>query len=169
MPLTEITAAINSARATIAFVKGAKAAIDKVEISNQLAEIYDKIIAAQSQTLSLLSENVKLVQEKNDLNKKVVESENWQKTETEYELTEICPKRFIYVSKKSAESTQPEHWLCPNCWQQKKKSILQGKLERQYMCPACKFEFFNSNEPPPPSKPSVIPRRIGGFGRPSRW
>lgn len=169
MPLAEFSAAISSVKATIAFVKGAKAAIDKMEIANQLSDICDRIIAAQSQTLALQTENLTLIQDKNDLNKKLIEFESWKKTESEYDLTEICHKRFIYVSKKSAESAQPEHWLCPNCWQQKRKSILQGKPDRQYMCPACKFEFFNSNEPPPPSKPSATPRRIGGFGRPSRW
>ena len=52
MPITEIAAAVTTTKAAISFVKGAKSAIKKAEIAGLLSDVYDKLIAAQGETLS---------------------------------------------------------------------------------------------------------------------
>jgi predicted RNA-binding Zn-ribbon protein involved in translation (DUF1610 family) len=142
MPLAEITAAVQSAKAAIDFVKGAKALIDKVEVANLLTDVYNKLISAQSQTLSLQTDHNALIQENDKLRQQVMKFENWKKTESEYELYEPDPGSFVYAYKKTEDTTKPKHWLCPNCWEDRTKSILQCEYQHsegaKYNCPRCK-------------------------------
>ncbi|MEW6511851.1 MAG: hypothetical protein AB1428_12945 [Bacteroidota bacterium] len=150
MSASELVALVTAVKGAVDFAKGLKAVMDKAKLDDELSELFSRLLSVQSFALTLQSEHQTLIEEKGELSKKLMEFENWKKTEADYALTEICPKIFIYVYKKSAESVEPVHWLCPNCWQAKQKSILQGKHDRVYACPRCNFTMANTNEPPPP-------------------
>jgi hypothetical protein len=56
-----------------------------------------------------------------------------------YELWKAPSGTLLYRLKESRAAGEPEHFLCPHCIQNKRKSILQGK-DRLYCIP-CKVSF----------------------------
>ncbi|MBI4650147.1 hypothetical protein HY745_02460 [Candidatus Desantisbacteria bacterium] len=53
-----------------------------------------------------------------------MEFEKWADTELQYELKEIASGIFVYMYKKIDNSTKPKHWLCPYCFEKRKKIFL---------------------------------------------
>ena len=136
MVINEISMALTSFKSAIEIIKS---------ISNKTKDINfkNKIIELQNLILSLQSEYSTLLDIKNQLEKKLVEYENWDKTESQYQLKEITPGIRVYSSKEDSGLSDSDHWLCPNCFNDRKKSILQlerdeGKLGQYYICPKCK-------------------------------
>ena len=127
---------------------GFKTAVEIIKsISNisKNSEVKEKIIGLQNAILSLQAEYGELLDIKNQLEKKLTEYEDWDKTESQYQLKEIASGVFVYESKKDEKSTEPKHQLCTNCFSDHKKSILQGlkgmKGLEGYYCPKCETKF----------------------------
>lgn len=59
-----------------------------------------------------------------------------------YELKKVATGAFAYVLKESMANGQPPHWICTQCYQNRKKSFLQIATtapERKvfYKCSVC--------------------------------
>lgn len=139
--LAQAGAALNGA-ATIA--KGL-IALDKVaDVQGKAVELQTVILQVQQSLFAAQTQEGALLEEVRALKAKLAEVEAWKATEDQHQLTALEPGKFVYVSKANAPPT-PEHWLCANCFNQRKKSILQHSWSSQgvtgYECPACKFGF----------------------------
>ena len=85
-------------------------------------------------------------------------SANWENTtKLQYDLV-MVEGGYIYTPNKKHPSPTPIHYLCPKCFENKKKSLLQKWRASgytsfdDYYCPECKFEIkFN---------PINVPKRI---------
>ena len=79
-----------------------------------------------------------------------MELETWNKEKLNYKLTEICSGVFVYSYQKTIDSTDPEHWLCANCYNKSKKSIIQLKYKTSsgtyYICNQCKTEICDHSK-----------------------
>ena len=158
MPIAEITSALTGLKATLDFVKGANAAIDRAKLADQLSDVLGKLISAQSQTLTMQGDNSALITEKGELTKKLEQLENWTNTERDHELHQPGPGVFVYVRKDSDNTPKKFPWFCTNCWENKIKSILQCEHDwanhASYSCPRCKTKIAwdnpNYKEPEPP-------------------
>lgn len=143
--INEVSAIVTSIKAAIEITKGLKSSYDAHTITQAQSEILERLLAIQMDALALQEKHSALINEKDELTKKLVLFEQWEKTESEYELKEITPGKFVYSSKNSQQSKIPMHWLCTQCWDDRKKSILQAILhdvnEAQYICPRCKFKI----------------------------
>ena len=91
--------------------------------------------------MSIQSEYSKLLQSNDELRKKAVETETWNKERLNYELAEVSSGVLAYAYQKTANNQEPKHWLCTNCYENKKKSILQlgnrGRIDECLSCPNC--------------------------------
>jgi len=69
--------------------------------------------------------------------------EKWDSEATRYELKEIVTGIFVYVLKPDHARTEPIHWLCPNCFQQRQKSILNKPHvdHLNYHCRRCDLDI----------------------------
>jgi len=117
------------------------------------ADLKDKIIELRNLILSLQSEYSTLLDVKDQLEKKLMEYEDWDKTESQYQLKEITPGIRVYSPKEDSGLSDSDHWLCPNCFNDRKKSILQldednDVFGQYYICPKCKNRFCS--RPPKP-------------------
>lgn len=142
MPLTEIAIMIKGINDAITIVKSLKPS-DKVQALLKIrSDILENLEAIRVGALTLQEERFAIIKEKDELAKKILEFENWANTERNYELTEIARQSFVYRSKKSDQSTEPMHYLCPNCYQERKKSILQYKGPVSgFSCHKCHFHI----------------------------
>ncbi|MDA7966186.1 hypothetical protein [Ruegeria sp.] len=57
-----------------------------------------------------------------------------------YELWETPTGAIVYRLKQASQGSQPKHYLCPNCVEDRHKSILQGHEEHR-KCPRCSTEY----------------------------
>ena len=154
MPITEITALISSAKAAYDIAKGINSLNVDVERNQAVSKIIEILLSVQSDALVMQSNYQELLREKDELLKKLIEFEQWEKTETEHHLEEIVKGVFAYSLNNSNDTNKPKPWLCANCWQDKKKSILQADWHTEtsaaYTCPRCKTQInmkFSSPSP----------------------
>ena len=129
----------------IEIAKGLKLSYDAHTIIQAQSDILEQLLAIQFDTLTLQEKHLALINEKEELAKKLVQFEQWEKTESEYELREINRGKFVYSPKNFQQSGKQTHWLCTQCWNYRKKSILQmsyhSESDAQYICPQCKFSI----------------------------
>jgi len=144
--IAEISSLISSSKAAYDIAKGVNALKSEVDRSESISKILEVLLTVQTQALSVNAIAQKLQEEKYELTKKMMEHENWSKIELQYELKEITSDIFVYIYKKSEESTEPIHWLCTNCYKDKIKSIIrlasEGSGSKKYVCHHCKNEFY---------------------------
>lgn len=145
----DITSAISTATAlgelTKLIIQGK---IDS-EVKAKASELYDSILNLQGTLFTLHSQNHELLEAKHQLERQQIELANWEKEAERYELSELCPGVLVYSLKKNHQNTEPFHHLCPNCYQESRKSILQRKDKTtegtHYHCkkPTCNAVFID--------------------------
>ena len=137
---TEINAAIQAAKVIYEIVKANKELANFNELVTAVSEVNAKLLVATSAALtsqekqSLLSERVR------ELEKKIMEFENWESTRQNYELKNLGSGIFAYVYKPTVDTHQERHWACIKCFQDQKLSILQRQLpplRNGYLCNNC--------------------------------
>jgi hypothetical protein len=116
----------------------------KLDLQERIFEAREALTAArETQTASL--ERIR------DLEQQIVQLKEWEADKQRYELKQVAPGAFVYALKESMKGAEPEHWLCANCYQQRRKSILQKiagsqtqtllSIPTQYECAACKAKI----------------------------
>lgn len=138
----------------------AKSVVDgkiDAEVQAKASELVDSIINLQGAILSLQSENQDLLENNRQLKSQLSDLHQWEAIAGSYQLSEISEGLFLYSLKDG--STEPHHYVCPNCFNKKQKSILQvsspNRTGSSYICPSpqCKGRFLDSTtavevEPP---------------------
>ena len=139
----EIVLGIGLFKSALDIVKSLKDANDTATRQGIAIELGGKILAAQEQQTSL-------VEQINTLKAEVATFETWDADKQCYELKPLGHQGVIaYAVKPEHEGTEPSHWICPDCYQRRKKSILQvikrfpgGSDVR--LCQQCGWEAYVS-------------------------
>jgi DNA-directed RNA polymerase subunit M/transcription elongation factor TFIIS len=143
--MNEFAALMGSLKASIEIIKGLKSTYDAHTVSQALSEILERLIALQGAMLSLQEKHSLLIKEKDDLTKKLMELEEGKQVDQLYDLIEIIPGTFVYRFKVSNNSTQPLHYACANCRDDRTRYYkLQGvntEIGMVYTCHKCNFQF----------------------------
>jgi hypothetical protein len=113
------------------------------ETKQAISEIQDSLLDAQSKLLAAQSQYEALAEVKRQAEQKLMDYEKWDSEASRYKLTEIAPAIFVYVLKSDHAASEPSHWLCPNCFHQRQKSILSKTAVdyTNYKCHRCQFEI----------------------------
>ncbi len=118
---------------------------DLLELHNLLHSLLVKLVEAQTQYQQLLE----VVRE---LEKEQEQAEQWAQTETQYELHQLAPGAVVYVPKPAQGQAVPDHYLCPQCFHKRFKSILQfhewASSGRRYRCNACGLVVTDTSDRP---------------------
>lgn len=102
--------------------------------------------------LAVQAQNESLSKIKDDLEKKLAKINNFKKEAKRYEPRELCLGVVVYAIKEENKGRDPMHYLCPNCYEDHRKSMLQliaRKLDGAYFeCknPQCKAVFINHDD-----------------------
>ncbi len=169
MAIAEITAALNGIKAAKDLVKSFSSLSSEVELKSKSSELLSVIVGLQEQILSMQSKYSELLQSKDELQKQLGNIESWEKEKAQYELKEICPGVFVYAPKQDNNSAQPSHWLCTNCYNNEKKSILQfNRFDSDgthYLCPNCKDKICDISK----KDTSLTDYNPNSGGGPNSW
>lgn len=89
--------------------------------------------SAAEEKISLLQRITALEQEKNAV-------DEWRSIANDYKLQAVASGFFAYVYRPTTDAGQPRHWVCPQCFEKRQRSVLQTRLGPPgYTCPACNF------------------------------
>jgi hypothetical protein len=111
-----------------------------------LTELQREILSAQSSALAANESQMALLKRIDDLEKKLTDLKTWDAEKEKYELKGVGRGALAYGLKEQAGASEPEHFLCPNCYHDSQKSILQrvtldvGRVEL-LRCLRCKAEI----------------------------
>ena len=136
--IAALKGAVGLSKELKAFPLGEAASKKAAEVDAQIFAAYESALASQARQLELSKRNQELEEE-------VTRLKSWDVQKGDYELKAIENSAFVYSLKENAKSAEPVHWLCPPCYENSKKSILQRgtPFQRRYpwLCPVCKAEI----------------------------
>lgn len=123
------------------------------DVLKKLSELQAVLIEAQTSQLSLLEQNSSLVKSRDALEREIAVLKDWETESKRYTLHTIERGIFVYALKEQEAQGEPAHWLCPHCFSEKKKGILNriektNTMDYHYKC-SCGYELiiFNRTEP----------------------
>ncbi|MFA5353485.1 MAG: hypothetical protein WC291_04605 [Thermodesulfovibrionales bacterium] len=142
-----------SAKVAYDIAKGILSLKTEVERNESIAKLLETLLSVQGDALLLQKEYHALLTEKKDLEEKLKTYDRWEETKALYVLKEVAPGVFVYAYETAKNSTTPAHLICPNCYMNRKASILQVLTESVYgktlFCPNCAMKLsIRSNNPP---------------------
>ncbi|CAH1386556.1 hypothetical protein [Candidatus Nitrotoga sp. M5] len=143
MDISSITAITTALKGALDITKGIASLHNHAELSALSIELNSKLIEAQQAIFAVNDERQRLIDKVRELEDQIAQSSEWESEKTRYQLMSPWPGQpvSVYHLKKSHANGDEPHWLCPNCFQQKSKSVLntnQKKGERvHFVCSVC--------------------------------
>lgn len=123
----------------------AKMDLALIEVREQIGILHDALSASREKIDSLS-------EEKRDLKKQLAEIDEWNAEKAKYQLTKIRDGLFLPSYTPPDGDPTPAHWACPNCFSQKRASILQKMHSHtsDFSCPIkdCGFSVSPKELPP---------------------
>ena len=120
-------------------------------IDAQIGELNSKIIEAQVSAFAAHDERATLIERVGTLEAELARLKAWGAEKENYELKEIYRGAFAYALKPNTGRPEPAHWLCPTCFDNRKKSHLQfsvrASIGNVYRCTGCNAAVTTNSEP----------------------
>jgi predicted RNA-binding Zn-ribbon protein involved in translation (DUF1610 family) len=140
--------------ATTNALKAVKAIMDisqDVKINQVVIELQQSILELQAQMFAAQGKMQELSSVKDEIEAKLKARDNWDEEKKNYELKEIASGLCVYSLKPDSQTGEPHHYLCPQCFQNSKKRLLQKQRATtlNYRCQECGFDML-PNKPSPP-------------------
>lgn len=151
--IAEIGSLLTSSKVAYDIAKGISALKSDVDRNESISKILEVLLTVQTNALSVNAIAQELQEEKYALTQKIMEFEKWSETENQYELKEIAIGVFVYSRNSAMASSEPKHYLCARCFNERKKSILQRFSHSfdgiHYVCHTCTSEIIDRSDPLP--------------------
>src|SRR4030042_6583044 len=141
--IQEISAALTALSVTKDIAKSLIDIKDEAKRNQVIIEFQSSLLDLQQKLFAANSEHEKLINIKNQIEAELMEYKNWEKEKEKYQLQTLREGLFVYSYKKSGNDPTPDHWLCPYCFDKRKKNIItkimEGYPDRE--CHECGFKF----------------------------
>jgi hypothetical protein len=116
--VAEVFGGIAALKSAFDIAKTIKDMSDAAAINAAVIDLQNQILAAQIAQSALLDE-------KRGLEKKMAEFETWDAEQKKYDFKQIGYGSFAYMLKPEARGTKPPHWVCANCYGNRRIRIFQ--------------------------------------------
>ena len=140
----------------------------KSEAVKLAADLRDVAIEALDSKMRAQEALSQLQARNRELEEEVLRIADWELEKVRYKLKTVSPGTTTYVLDAVREGGEPPHWICTNCYQDSRKSILQYAGREQnaqpmasvWVCPRCTGkilvrESVNPDRPWQPSQPNT--------------
>lgn len=120
---------------------------DAAMMQEKVIELRELILTAQSETFRARDAQAALARRVDELEEKLAKFETWDTEKKKYCLKEVDAGTLAYVIKEDARGSEPVHWLCVNCFDHGRKSLLQERprpnreAHKIFYCATCKAEI----------------------------
>src|SRR5208282_6448080 len=102
------------------------------EVQGKVIELQNAILSAQSSALSAQAHQAAMIEEIRNLEKEIARIKAWEEQKQRYKLVPAWEGAVLYALKKSCSNSEPPHWICTNCYEDGRKSILNPRWDRFY-------------------------------------
>ena len=138
--MMEISSLLTGLAAIGKFGSDMASASDTAKRQALLVEFQKGLIDAYGVATSLQVAQLSLAQRNRDLEEQIVNFEDWKTKATQYSLKAVGAHKnvFVYAYTPTVQTADPRHWICANCFENRKRSILHAVTsERAYKCDLC--------------------------------
>lgn len=147
--MTAISGLLSSLKVSTDLTKSMLGIRDAQLVREKAVELTAEIMSAQASAMTAQAAQSELADRVRDLEKKIVELENWNREKQRYGLTEIATGVFAYAVKLEEQGSEPAHHICAGCYQNGRKSVLQKEMRNPgrnalLICHACKAELITA-------------------------
>ena len=96
-----------------------------------------------------------MIEEIRNLKEEISNIKAWEKEKQRYKLISPWEGTILYALKESYSTSEPPHWICTKCYEDRRRSILNPHKKpngRAYflVCPSCKAEYLTQGFAYPP-------------------
>lgn len=129
MPMPDmalLNGAVTSLQTAFGLTKLLIGARDTAMVNERVSELQSAILDAPHDAPAAQSDQFALLERVRSLEKEISDFEAWDAEKQRYEMKVVWRGTTVYSPKEDAGRTEPHHWLCATCYQNRKKSILQG-------------------------------------------
>jgi hypothetical protein len=152
MPAAEISAGIISIRAAIDLTKAIVGLRDQKLIATKMAEMNGLLGEALSKFVEAKQAQLAHLDEISTLKTEIKKFRDWEAEKQRYELKGVGHGVTAYMLKPDVRGAESPHWLCPTCFENRKKSHLQFSIKMSgggsvYRCAGCPSVVTTDNEP----------------------
>ena len=116
------------------------------DLNNVIANMQGAVLDAQSDALTAQQIQSEQAARISELERTIAEFENWEAEKARYRLVDIGPIGGVFVfllREEAMRQDEPPHYICPRCYHNRVKSILQWKPFQgdAISCLECKSSF----------------------------
>jgi hypothetical protein len=141
MVLAEIVSGLSGIKTALDILKGLKKSGASSGILAEIADLQSALIEVQQGIMAANQTHAADVERIRDLEEEVARLKAWDGEKGRYELKAVYAGATVYARKPDNTEAEPPHWLCANCYQDRKKSFLQVTRrvggEHLWECPNC--------------------------------
>lgn len=145
MDINNITATVTGIKAAGDIVKSLIESKISSDVRGAINELQTQLFTATSNAASAIAEQTAMNEEILSLKKEIKKIKAWNIEKKCYKLSAPWQGAVVYAVKKSMSNELPPHWICTNCYEDGRKSIItQQKIGSGYlkfMCPKCDLSF----------------------------
>lgn len=154
----EFGAALASAKQIAETIKTVLKVSKDIDVQTQVSELYQQIINLQGTILGAQSQYDEQAENVRQLKNELLKRDNWNAEAKRYQLQTLENGTHVYSLRPECQETDPPHWLCPNCFNKGKKSILQREISgSSYGCHDCGGKNYTDRERPDGKQPPLPP------------
>jgi hypothetical protein len=139
-----IAAALGGLKTAADIAKGLLALKSDAERQAKVIELQTVILAAQSSAIAAQSDQFTMLEEMRQLRDEIAKVRAWETQKQRYKMAVPFPGVTVYALLRSMSNGEPPHYICANCYQDGKRSMLQHNTTKNnwpaLACAACKFE-----------------------------
>ena len=142
MDLLAIQAAITSLKSATDISKRILEIKSNSEVQAKVIELQAALLEAQGSAISATTAQFELQEKNRSLEERLRAANEWGDQESRYSL--VCPWQNaaqVYALKRSASDGEEPHFLCANCFHNRKRVILNPLKRSGWIllaCPSCK-------------------------------
>jgi rubrerythrin len=148
MDVSLISGAVSSLKTAFDIAKGISDLKSMTDVQGKVIELQQAILAAQSSAMAANSEQYAAMEELRKLREELDKLKGWQQEKDRYRLFtgEGTGGSVVFALRESQKKeNEPAHYLCTNCYEQGRKSLLNNFLGptgfTHWLCPVCKAQF----------------------------
>jgi len=139
MDLALIQGTISGLKTAADIAKGLMELKSMSDVQAKVIELQSAILAAQNSALSANADQAAMADEIRALKEEIACVKAWQTKKKRYKLYSPWAGAVVYALKESMSEGEPPHWICTQCYENGKPSILQFKSSSSgagaYVCP----------------------------------
>lgn len=117
------------------------------DVQAKVVELQSAILSAQDSAFSAHAERESLTNEVRILKEEISSMKSWEVQKKRYKLISPWPGSVVYALKESMKDGEPPHWICTQCYEGGKRSILQSRERKGgfpiYVCGVCSAELHD--------------------------